>query len=724
MMADSAIAQGNRNVLVKQKMLNFVMNHPSDLVSVSELWVGLDEQSGEWRVVLPDDIGVDDGGDVVVSKLEAFEAKMEQRAAERPDLYMRVTDGADVPYRVAGDAKLHQHQVVVKRGGRDYVLTVNGNPRLAQALNGATNPDSNLSGAVGKIVEAMDTLKRWLSMVFTSLSPNFMASNLLRDTIYSHTMVHAKEGSNYALAYHKNALRTTPVHMAVLIGRYKAGKLDMGKGLERAFSEFMLNGGETGYISIREIDAHKREVKKVLRRLNGGRKLLGAWDDFLEGLDFFNRSVEIGSRFAAYLTSREMGRSVGRSVYDAKEITVNFNKKGAGATFLGAHGQTMLGDISAFVSGFGRTFYVFWNAAVQGTTNFGRAFKRSPIKAGSGALSIVALGLGMSFVNRVLSGGSGDDDKNKYENLPRFVRRNNLLFGVPGMESWVSLPLPQEYKSLYGMGELLGSLMQGEDLESGEVAREVAENLCNFLPVDPMEGSGGWVAVAPSSVKPLIETGRNEKWTGMPIYKDTTQDKPKPEWTKAFSSANRELVGAARWLNEATGGDDIKGGFIDLNPAMAEYLLTSYLGGIATFVNQSVKTAEMAAGAREVNVNEMPVVSRFLKAGDELSAYRALNAQYYKLADEYRETKRLLRGYKGKSANGAMGYAERLHFLEQSREYGRFLVMDEYIGAISAMERDLREAKKDEDEGLAKKIEAYLWKKKGEMVEKVKVVGK
>nr|WP_255498496.1 PBECR2 nuclease fold domain-containing protein [Alloprevotella sp. Lung230] len=389
MMADSAIAQGNRNVLVKQKMLNFVMNHPSDLVSVSELWVGLDEQSGEWRVVLPDDIGVDDGGDVVVSKLEAFEAKMEQRAAERPDLYMRVTDGADVPYRVAGDAKLHQHQVVVKRGGRDYVLTVNGNPRLAQALNGATNPDSNLSGVVGKIVGAMDTLKRWQSMVFTSLSPNFMVSNLLRDTIYSHTMVHAKEGSNYALAYHKNALRTTPVHMAVLIGRYKAGKLDMGKGLERAFSEFMLNGGETGYISIREIDAHKREVKKVLRRLNGGRKLLGAWDDFLEGLDFFNRSVEIGSRFAAYLTSREMGRSVGRSVYDAKEITVNFNKKGAGATFLGAHGQTMLGDISAFVSGFGRTFYVFWNAAVQGTTNFGRAFKRSPIKAGSGALSIV-----------------------------------------------------------------------------------------------------------------------------------------------------------------------------------------------------------------------------------------------------------------------------------------------------------------------------------------------
>ena len=36
-MAESAIMQGNRNKLVKQKFLNFALNHPSDLVSVSDL---------------------------------------------------------------------------------------------------------------------------------------------------------------------------------------------------------------------------------------------------------------------------------------------------------------------------------------------------------------------------------------------------------------------------------------------------------------------------------------------------------------------------------------------------------------------------------------------------------------------------------------------------------------------------------------------------------------
>ena len=48
-MAESAIMQGNRNVLVKQKMLNFVRNHPSDLASVSDVWLQYDSVAGEWK---------------------------------------------------------------------------------------------------------------------------------------------------------------------------------------------------------------------------------------------------------------------------------------------------------------------------------------------------------------------------------------------------------------------------------------------------------------------------------------------------------------------------------------------------------------------------------------------------------------------------------------------------------------------------------------------------
>ena len=48
-MAESAIMQGNRNVLVKQKMLNFVRNHSSDLASVSDVWLQYDSVADEWK---------------------------------------------------------------------------------------------------------------------------------------------------------------------------------------------------------------------------------------------------------------------------------------------------------------------------------------------------------------------------------------------------------------------------------------------------------------------------------------------------------------------------------------------------------------------------------------------------------------------------------------------------------------------------------------------------
>lgn len=55
----------------------------------------------------------------------------------------------NIPYRIVESRDMRQHQIIVKRGGRDYVITINGNPRAAQALNGQTNPDNDMSGQSG-----------------------------------------------------------------------------------------------------------------------------------------------------------------------------------------------------------------------------------------------------------------------------------------------------------------------------------------------------------------------------------------------------------------------------------------------------------------------------------------------------------------------------------------------------------------------------------------------
>ena len=44
----------------------------------------------------------------------------------------------------------------------------------------------------------------------------------------------------------------------------------------------------------------------------------------------FGEAIEQMTRFAAYVTSRDMGKDIKDAVNDAKELTVNFNRKGSG----------------------------------------------------------------------------------------------------------------------------------------------------------------------------------------------------------------------------------------------------------------------------------------------------------------------------------------------------------------------------------------------------------
>ena len=328
-MAESAIMQGNRNVLVKQKMLNFVRNHPSDLASVSDVWLQYDSVADEWKPVFPDNIGANDSASVVAKKMEAFEDKMKQMAEKHPDLVQRSNEAPDIPYKVVEKGQLNEHQVLVKQNGKSYIITVNGSPRAAQAANGLTNPDTDLTGAVGKVFEGAEALNRQLSSLYTTLNPDFIGSNYVRDALYSNTMVYVKEGAKYGGSFNLNFAKYNPAEMANLYARYNKGSLDTSNETHRLFLEFMQNGGETGFVNLKQIEKRKSEIAKAIKR-DGEISAAQIWGGLNDAVDFANRAVENSARFAAYVTSRKSGRSVGRSVYDAKEISVNFNRKGSG----------------------------------------------------------------------------------------------------------------------------------------------------------------------------------------------------------------------------------------------------------------------------------------------------------------------------------------------------------------------------------------------------------
>lgn len=712
-MAESAITQGNRNKLVKQRFFNFVLNHPSDLVSISDMWLKYDDVADEWKPVFPDNFEENDSAEDIEQKLKEFEDKMKTLAEQAPDKYKHGKETANIPYRVVDSRDLRQHQVLVKRGGRDYILTLNGNPRAAQALNGQTNPDNDTSGAIGAILKAGEMVNRQLSAFYTTRNPDFVVSNFIRDMLFSNSIVWVKESPNYALRFHRNIARCNPAQIKVLLAKHRKGTLDMNNKLEHLFYQFMMNGGETGYANVRDIEQHKNDIRRELKRANGKLSITKAFNLLGEKLDEYNRAVENCARFAAYLTSREMGRTVERSIYDAKEISVNFNKKGSGAKFMNAVGQTKIGTASAFVSGIGRSGFVFWNAAIQGTTNFGRQFKKHPAKAFTASAIMFLLGAVIAGIGM----GDGDDeaDANSYWNLPEYVRRSNILFKIG--DQWVSIPLPVEYRAIYGMGELMVSAMSGKEHFTGsELGKAIAGQATQVLPIDFLEGGGGVKAFVPSAVKPFAEVYSNKGWTGMPIYKDTPYNKYMPEWTKAYKSANKYLVGIAKTLNEATDGDAYTKGSVDINPAQIEYLLNGYFGGVSGTIDKLSKSAETIAGDREYDPRNFLLLNRILKNGDERTEARAINNEYMRVKEEHDVLKARMKHYENDTDKGLFDYADKIDFLYNSPEFARYEIFEDYSKDIDALYQELKEAN-DGAEHLS--IEKELTELKKEMIEEM-----
>lgn len=694
-MAESGIMQGNRN-LMKQKFLTMVQNHKTDLVSVSEMWVRLDEASGEWIAVFPD-IPSNANPEQVESIVESFNKRMEELSNEKGSNVRRSRDAIGIPYKIL-PKDLKEHQVIVKRAGKEYVLTINGNPRAAQALNGLTNPD-NTKGWFGTVERYAGWLNRNLAANFTTRNPNFMVSNFLRDALYSNTTVWVKESPVYAWKFNKNFAMVNPINMYRLVKGYENGTLDMSDPLNKAYHNFVMRGGETGYTNLRDVEAKKKAIQKELQyskqKVSIGKalKILGEW------MDLFNKSVENCARFTAFLTSREMGRSMDKSIYDAKEISVNFNKKGAGSKFLNTEGQTKIGNASAFTSGLSRSMYVFWNAGVQGMYNFGRLAKDSPKKFLGLASSFYLLGTIMPMIATAF----GDDEDDDYYDLPEYVRRNNICFRNGG-GNWITIPMPIELRAIYGLGEMSSGIVSGkEKYTDKKMAMKIAEQMSQVLPLDMMEGGGGFSAFVPSSVKPLIEAGDNKDWTGLPLYKDNDFNKGMPEWTKAFKSVDPAILAMTKYANELTGGDKYTTGTVNLNPAIIEHILDGYFGGIEATRSQMVKSAETAWGSRDFDWRNIPVGNRLIKSGDERTKKKAIDNAYYENLEEMEKIGQRLRGYRKELSNpqndsfDMAEYQKKLNDLMMSDEYRRYIEFNNLNKLYQSMGEYL---KKVDDERL------------------------
>lgn len=640
-MGTNAIVSGNKNKFIKMSLLNLAENHPTDLLTVSSMWYEK-QPDGTWEPKVAD-IPENATAKEVAMIVEAFEEDMKLKAKAK--MARRRKGKSDIPLRVLNNRQESQHAVRVLRNGDEYVVYINGNPKLAQAVNGLLNIDTTDNHIWRKI--------RWLNGIYAKLrtiwSPLFVIRNFIRDVQASLKTSIIKEGPKYTALFGKNLLNSLcpfgvkGARMGKFTGmynlymRYKKGKLDMNNPRDRYFQEFIKNGGETGITQMFTIDSYKKDIKNMVDKnmfIKTKDVATAVFKAMGNGIEFVNRGIENACRFAAYMTSRQMGKSITDSIYDAKEISVNFNRKGSGA----------LGNRLCV------TNYVFFNAAMQSLYKEVDLYRKYPAKTIAFNFGTMAIGFLFALLG-INSGDDGDDDDEMpgYFDINSFTRRNNVLISM-GDGQFAKVPLSYEVAVWYGMGDILATMLYDE-YSMENPATEMAMQLTNMLPLDVVEGKNLMdpdrtfleqvgKAFIPSWGVPAAESYIYQTdFLGRPINNRTDFNEHKPEWQRANKNTSQFFIGLSKAISEISGGRYYKKGNIDnvlINPGSMEHMTKSTFGGLGTFVIDASKTVEELLKEDSVKTSELPLVRPFyVDLDNDYYRNRRINDRWYFYANEY-----------------------------------------------------------------------------------------
>ena len=685
-MGQDGILQANKN-RVKQRLYNLAIGHDTSLLSISKQWYVNEgtKETPDWQRAYPELSG-DMGSDEVAATLKEFDEKM--KALKDEGMATQRRDGLTLKYHTT-TAQEQQHRVNVSIGGREYNIYVNGNPRAAQAINGELRMDDEGNSIIQRV-------NRWLANVYTSLNPEFVVTNYERDAGFAAAIVVATETPAYQVGWIKNMAKfnplTTGIYINHLISKSTKGQINPDNTTERYMQEFLANGGETGFTNMLTADDYKKLIKKEIKEVNkpitaskAGRVCFG-WAQRA------NRVFEDATRFATYVTSREQGRSIDRSIRDAKEISLNFNTRGA-------DGMKNDGVVHKLFRNL-RRWIIFTNPSIQGLNKAGVAFSNHPVRSTLVIAGLPAV-LGYGVAALVASILDGDDDekvREAYMDLPKWIRRTNICIPIEGTK-FVTIPLSYELRVSYGLGEMFWEIEQGM-IEPGELVKETVTQLSDLL---PLSFASGTVAqnLSPTIVRPLVDIIQNKDFTGRPIYRENTFNQGMPEYTKAYAGTAKWLTKSSEVLNNATPKfwvkdypepDKYTPGAININPAIVEHLLDSYLGGLYTFPSKAAKTVSMIWDEDMQDIRNIPFLNRNVKDSQNGNPItKSAGDRYNTYMKEYRLSKQRWDGYRREANHGVTEFVPKLIDFTNSVQGQRMFIIDGYKKSLDELDKQVKD---------------------------------
>ncbi|ELV5530530.1 hypothetical protein SHG15_001424 [Escherichia coli] len=563
---------------------------------------------------------------------------------DRPDTMRAIAERKDqetgetireVVERPVAMAMMADRYFTTKKNGKTYYIKLH-DPRLMRAMKNMGPETSNA------VIRTLGKVNRFLATVNTSYNPEFLVSNFIRDVQTAVMNLKAEQGRSdgklkgldnlSALAVVKDSRSAMSAVYASLRGKTLTGK---GAQWQKVWKEFVEDGGKTGWFNMGDLEGQQKEMDRLVSLAKGGWKgqSIGAWNSFLNLVEDANGAVENALRLSAYKHARDAGLSRQQAASLAKNMTVNFNRRGEQGALM-------------------NSLYMFANASIQGTANLVRTLGHLngdgpllerlrwknlnvPQKI---ALAAVGAGYLLGSLNRSVA-GEDDDGVNWYDKVPSHVKERNLVimksvFGGKAGEYW-SIPLPYGYNVFFLLGHTAEGVAAGDLTASRAAGNVVGGVLGAFSPVgsETSETLSGALLknAAPTILRPFANLAMNENFMGAQIYQENMPfGTPKPDSQLGRRSTPEAYKAFASWLNAFSGGSQYRSGAVDVTPESLKYWIDYISGGTGRFISKTTDAAVKSLNGIDIPEQQVPFLG---KISGEVMPYADQQKMYDRMTE-------------------------------------------------------------------------------------------
>jgi hypothetical protein len=513
------------------------------------------------------------------------------------------------------------------------------NPRAARMAAALKNLDApRMEGVIG----AVGRVTRYFASINTQYNPVFGVSNIVRDV--QDAMLNLTS-TPLAGKQAKIAKYVLPALRGVYIdARAERGGKATDSVWGKLFEEFQNEGAQTAYRDLFRTPADRtKQLERAVAKAKEGEALpRKAWDAVFDWLSDYNLAMENSTRLAAYRVALESGMSKERAASLAKNLTVNFNRKGALSPQLGA-------------------LYAFYNASAQGTARMMETLTGPGGKKIIGGL--VALGVAQALA---LSFAGFDENE-----IPDFVKQNNMVIPIGG-KKYLTIPMPKGFLFLPNLGRIATEFTLGHFKNPVKRLFEWMSVVADaFDPMGNVAFSGQ--TFAPTVLDPFVALAENKDWTGRPIAREDRDSMHKtPGYTRSRDVASAPGKIIAQGINALSGGTAYKPGVFSPTGDQIDYLVGQATGGVG---REGLKLWQMGSAVKsgeDLPTYKMPLVGRFYGDAGQPSA------QAPRFYDNLRELNEHAAELKGRQAHG-----------ESVGEYRQENPETRLIPAAEAVEREV-----------------------------------